>query len=98
MDGVVSHNGSHAYIGGAFRDLNAEWLCGYTMLLGKDIVFKIEVRAMMNGLFITWEKGFKRIEVKCDNTLWVELLLIGGGANSSLVELRLFHKLLHKKW
>ncbi|MBA0574872.1 hypothetical protein Golob_027615, partial [Gossypium lobatum] len=24
---------------------------------------------MVKGLFIAWEKGFKRIEVECDNAL-----------------------------
>ncbi|KAK5772131.1 hypothetical protein PVK06_048402 [Gossypium arboreum] len=93
-NGAVSHNGSHASIGGVFQDYNAEWLCGYMMLLGKDVVFKIEARAMVERLFIAWEKGFRRIEVECDNVLLVKLLLAGDDANSNLVELR--H--LHWKW
>ncbi|MBA0814285.1 hypothetical protein Gohar_020125 [Gossypium harknessii] len=56
------------------------------MSLGKESIFKVETRAMVEGLFIAWEKGFKRIEVECDNALVIELLLAGGGANSSLVE------------
>ncbi|MBA0576018.1 hypothetical protein Golob_000056, partial [Gossypium lobatum] len=45
-----------------------------------------------------WDKGFRKVEVKCDNALLVELLLFGGGASSSLVELRLLHQFLHRKW
>ncbi|MBA0831769.1 hypothetical protein Goarm_016207, partial [Gossypium armourianum] len=47
--------------------------------------------------FIAWEKGFKKVEVDCDNILLVELILSGGGANSSLVELRLLHQLLCRR-
>ncbi|MBA0581345.1 hypothetical protein Gorai_023526, partial [Gossypium raimondii] len=59
-----------------------------------DSVFKVEARAMVEGLFIAWGKGFKRIEVECDNALLIELLLATCGVNSSLVELRLLHQLL----
>ncbi|MBA0767775.1 hypothetical protein Gotri_016631 [Gossypium trilobum] len=38
------------------------------------------------------------VEVECDNALLVELILFGGGANSSLVELRLLHQLLRQRW
>ncbi|MBA0744241.1 hypothetical protein Gogos_006876 [Gossypium gossypioides] len=34
---------------------------------------------MLEGLFLTWDKGFREVEVECDNTLLVELLLYGGG-------------------
>ncbi|KAK5835116.1 hypothetical protein PVK06_010802 [Gossypium arboreum] len=67
------------------------------MSLGEKSVFKVEDRAMVEGLFIAWEKGFRRIEVECDNAHLIELLLAGGGAKSNLVELRLLHQLLHKK-
>ncbi|MBA0631396.1 hypothetical protein Godav_000274, partial [Gossypium davidsonii] len=53
---------------------------------------------MVEGLFIAWGKRFRRIEVKCDNALFVELLLAGGDGNSSLVELRLLHQLLCGRW
>ncbi|MBA0621502.1 hypothetical protein Godav_007116 [Gossypium davidsonii] len=34
---------------------------------------------MLEGLFLTWDKGFREVEAECDNTLLVELLLYGGG-------------------
>ncbi|MBA0830189.1 hypothetical protein Goarm_014733, partial [Gossypium armourianum] len=52
---------------------------------------------MLEGLFIAWEKWFRNVEVECDNALLVELILFGGGANSSLVELRLLHQLLRQR-
>lgn len=63
----------------------------------KESVFKFETRAMLEGLFIAWEKGFRKVEVECDNALLIELLLSGGGTNSILIELRLLYKLLCRR-
>ncbi|MBA0797550.1 hypothetical protein Gohar_008234, partial [Gossypium harknessii] len=53
---------------------------------------------MLEGLFLAWDKGFQKVEVECKNALLVELLLFGGGASSSLVELHLLHQALRRKW
>ncbi|MBA0806684.1 hypothetical protein Gohar_022547, partial [Gossypium harknessii] len=53
---------------------------------------------MLKILFLTWNKGFQKVEVECDNALLVELLLSGEGASGSLVELWLLHQVLHWKW
>ncbi|KAK5786994.1 hypothetical protein PVK06_041645 [Gossypium arboreum] len=90
-DGVVSSSSSIASIGGVFKDLDANWLCGYSLAFGKGFVFKVEARTILEGLFIAWEKGFRKIEVECDSALLVELLLTNWGASSSLVELHLLH-------
>lgn len=68
------------------------------MSFGHESVFKVETRAMLEGLFLAWDKGFWKVGVECDNALLVELLLPGGGASSSLVELQLLHQVLCRKW
>lgn len=52
----------------------------------------------MKGLFIVWDKYFRKVEVEFINVLLIELILTGEGVNSSLTELRLLHQLLHRKW
>ncbi|MBA0734830.1 hypothetical protein Gogos_018721 [Gossypium gossypioides] len=42
---------------------------------------------MLEGLCIAWEKGYKQLELECNNVFLVESSLEGGVANSSLVEL-----------
>ncbi|KAH1072752.1 hypothetical protein J1N35_025080 [Gossypium stocksii] len=51
-DGVVSLYVQHTSIGGVQRDSNANWLRGYAMSFGKESIFKVEIRAMLEGLFI----------------------------------------------
>ncbi|MBA0550050.1 hypothetical protein Golob_021030 [Gossypium lobatum] len=68
------------------------------MKLGKDSIFKIKARALLKGLLISWRKGFRQLEVGCDNALLVELILAGRAADSHLTEMRLIHHLLSRNW
>lgn len=68
------------------------------MSFGKETMFKIEGRAMLEGLTLVWDKRYRKIKIECDNALLIELCLFGGGAHSNLVELHLLHQLLPRKW
>ncbi|MBA0632510.1 hypothetical protein Godav_001236, partial [Gossypium davidsonii] len=74
------------------------WLCGYSMMIGKDTIFRIEARSILEGLRIAWEKEFRQLDLECDNALLVESLLDGGATNSKMVELRLIHQILCRSW
>ncbi|KAH1122155.1 hypothetical protein J1N35_005315 [Gossypium stocksii] len=89
MDGAVPSNNANASIGSVLSDSNARWLCGCTMLLGKELIFKIEARSVLEGLRIAWDKGFRRIKLECDNVLLVESLLAALYDNGCL---HIFHK------
>lgn len=97
-DAAVQTAGQTASIEGVLRDLDANRLRGYSMSLGNDSVFHIEARAILEGLYFTWDKGFRKVEVECDNVLLVGLLVPGRAVNSTLVELRLLQRLLCRKW
>lgn len=53
---------------------------------------------MLEGLMLTWDKGYKKVEVECDNLLLVELLQSGGGANTRIVEVCLIQQMLQRGW
>lgn len=89
LDGDVSIYG--ASIGGVLQDSNANWLLGYSLNFGIESVFKVEVRAMLEGLLIAWDKGFRKVEAECDDALLVDLNISSGGVNSSLAEMHLLH-------
>lgn len=52
-DGAVSRNGLFAGIGGVFRDADGKWLGDFLMQLKRSSIFKIEARALLEGLFIS---------------------------------------------
>lgn len=53
----------------------------------KKMVFCVEARAILEGLRIAWEKGYKQLEIECNNALLVEFLLAGSSTSSNLTEL-----------
>ncbi|MBA0818742.1 hypothetical protein Gohar_019516, partial [Gossypium harknessii] len=63
-----------------------------------DIDFKIEVKFVLEDLRLAWERGFRQVELECDNALLVETLLVGGATNSRMVELELIYGLLYRRW
>ncbi|MBA0809907.1 hypothetical protein Gohar_001934 [Gossypium harknessii] len=63
------------------------------MRIGKDSIFKIEIRAILEGLNLAWTFDFRQLELECDNTLVVKTILAGGAGTSMLSELRLISQL-----
>ncbi|MBA0641479.1 hypothetical protein Goklo_026021, partial [Gossypium klotzschianum] len=57
-DRVVSKNNSFVGIGRVFRGVDGKWLGGFLMKLRNDSIFKIEARALLEGLLISWRKGY----------------------------------------
>lgn len=83
--------------GGIIRDVAGMWLCGFTLSFGLAPIFQVEARAMY-GLWLAWDGGHRRVELECDNSLLVEIILAGGVAASGMVELWLLHDLMIHPW
>lgn len=45
--------------GGVFRDVDANWLCGFSMVVNMESIFQVEAQAIFEGLNIAWTKGFQ---------------------------------------
>lgn len=97
-DGAVSHNSPHVEVGGVFRDADTNWLWGFSMLLGIEEVFKVEARAILEGLHIAWAKGVRKLEVDSDNALLMETITKGEVIDSHLRELRSIHDMVNRDW
>ncbi|KAA3481205.1 putative (S)-N-methylcoclaurine 3'-hydroxylase isozyme 2 [Gossypium australe] len=81
-DGALPSYRSGASIGGMFRDADANWLCRFSLCIGKDTIFNIEARVVLQGLQIAWENKYRKLELEYDNTLLVESILAGGTTNN----------------
>ncbi|MBA0607968.1 hypothetical protein Godav_020224 [Gossypium davidsonii] len=40
-------------------------------------IFQVEAKAMLEGLKLAWERGFRKVEVETDNALLLEILRSG---------------------
>ncbi|KAK5795152.1 hypothetical protein PVK06_036410 [Gossypium arboreum] len=68
------------------------------MILGRDEVINKEARSMLEGLRLTWRKGYRQVELESDNALLVELTLPGKLIDSPLMEIRAIRTLLQRNW
>ncbi|MBA0587189.1 hypothetical protein Gorai_000323 [Gossypium raimondii] len=68
------------------------------MLIGEGTMFQVEAKAMLEGLHLAWNKGFRMLKLKCDNALLIRLTLAGGATNSRLKKLRPIHQMLIWNW
>lgn len=62
------------------------------------MVFRVKTRVILEGLHIAWEKGYRQLEIECDNVLLVESFFAGNTANNDVVELRLINEYLNRDW
>ncbi|MBA0815160.1 hypothetical protein Gohar_020925, partial [Gossypium harknessii] len=39
------------------------------MVTGMDEIFRIEARVIIEGMKLAWLKGYKQVEINCDNVM-----------------------------
>ncbi|MBA0605008.1 hypothetical protein Godav_017624 [Gossypium davidsonii] len=71
---------------------------GFAMRVSVSDIFQIEERAIYEGLFLAWQKGFRKVVIKSDNALLVDLIGNGYAADSNISEWRLIYDLCKKDW
>ncbi|KAH1046355.1 hypothetical protein J1N35_037139 [Gossypium stocksii] len=98
IDGSVSKNNTKVAIRGVARNSDGEWLMGFNMVTGMDEIFKIEARAIVEGMKLAWLKGFKQVEINCDNAMLIDTIRNGFTSISNIVEVRLIHEWYNKDW
>lgn len=53
---------------------------------------------MLEGLRLVWDKGFRKIELECDNSILVRDYPCRGAANCTMMELRLVYDMIIRAW
>ncbi|KAK5844589.1 hypothetical protein PVK06_000729 [Gossypium arboreum] len=64
VDGLVSMNRLKAIIARVMRGPSEGWLVGFRMITGMLDIFNIEAKAILEGLKLAWDKGFRKVEVE----------------------------------
>ncbi|MBA0684863.1 hypothetical protein Goari_026414, partial [Gossypium aridum] len=85
-------------VGGACRGSTGDWYFGFATTLGAFSVFQTEARALYEGLRLSWERGYRSVELASDNGVLMESITAGCAADSNLVEQRLLSQLLRRNW
>ncbi|MBA0565599.1 hypothetical protein Golob_010465, partial [Gossypium lobatum] len=77
---------SRAAIGGVLRGLNGSWMGDFDMVVGLLDIFRIEARALLEGLKFVWAKGYRKVEIESDNSLLITVIQNGLATNNNYSE------------
>ncbi|KAK4278747.1 hypothetical protein QN277_016549 [Acacia crassicarpa] len=66
VDGTVTSSQGKANCGGVVRDNRGLWISGFTQLLGNCEAYAAEEWALLLGLRLALEEGYKRVIVESD--------------------------------
>lgn len=75
VDGAVARSNRKAGCGGVIRGHWGEWLMGFSQPLGLAEVEVAEEWAILLGLRLAWDEGYKKVMVESNSKLLVEKLL-----------------------
>ncbi|MBA0638665.1 hypothetical protein Godav_021800 [Gossypium davidsonii] len=96
-DGAVARDSSYAAIGGVARDWVGDWTVGFNRFLGVCSLFEAEVLAILDGILILLNKGYKRITVMTDNLEVAQTLNDMDLEDSGITVLRRTLRILHSE-
>lgn len=97
-DGSFSSDGLSASIGGLRRDSKGHWLFGFKMKLFTSEILQIEAAAIVSGLKVAWNKGYRRVELECDNAHVVDIVHSGLAPLSKISDIQKIHVLCCREW
>lgn len=99
IDGSISRNRSRVTIGGVLRNPNGGCLVGFRMQIDITDILIIESKVVLEEMEFAWDRGFRRIEIECDNVVIIDGLRNGlAEAVSSIDEVQLIHELYIDEW
>ncbi|KAF7822494.1 ribonuclease H [Senna tora] len=73
-DGAVCRSSRRAACGGLIRDNFGNWIKGYAVNLGHASVLSAELWGIVHGLSITWDLGFRKVEIESDSSHAINLI------------------------
>ncbi|CAN1142156.1 Putative ribonuclease H protein At1g65750 [Linum perenne] len=98
-DGSLVHNPISAAAGGIIRDSDGRFVGAYAANLGVCSIMRAELRGIVEGMKLAWNKGIRKLSIQSDSKAAVETLSNRRspvGQHSSLVEQ--FFELSSRLW
>ncbi|CAN1157728.1 Putative ribonuclease H protein At1g65750 [Linum perenne] len=98
-DGSLVHNPNSAAAGGIIRDSDGRFVVAYAANLGVCSIMRAEIRGIVEGMKLAWNKGIRKLRIQSDSKAAVEMLVNRRnpvGQHSNLVEQ--FFELSSRPW
>ena len=74
IDGAAKGTPGEASSAGVFRNALSQWIRGFAFHVGIDFALTTELKAILTGLQIAWECGFKHLILKCDSLTAISMI------------------------
>ncbi|CAN1312660.1 Putative ribonuclease H protein At1g65750, partial [Linum perenne] len=98
-DGSVLQPSGKAAVGSLLRDEMGLCSAAYSLNLGICSITRAELRGMLFGLQLAWERGHRRVVAQLDSAVAVALLEAGGDiTHHHAAEVYQFRELLKRDW
>ncbi|MBA0726178.1 hypothetical protein Golax_002025 [Gossypium laxum] len=97
IDGAVARDSGYAATGGVARNQDGNWIVGFNLFLGMCSPFEAEVWAILDGILILLNKGYKRITIFTNNLEVAQILNDMNLEDSGITVLRRTLRILHSK-
>ncbi|CAN1126818.1 Putative ribonuclease H protein At1g65750 [Linum perenne] len=98
-DGSVLQPSGKAAAGGLIRDDMGRCSAAYSLNLGTCSITRAELRGMLFGLQLAWERGHRRVIAQLDSAVAVDLLKASGEiTHHHAAEVYQFRELLSRDW
>ncbi|XVF33779.1 hypothetical protein REPUB_Repub18cG0000300 [Reevesia pubescens] len=99
VDGSARGKPGLVVAGGVLRDENGVWSLGFTNRLGIANILTAELWAIYQGLSLSWDKGYRKVELETDSMVAVQKIKANG--NNGDPNVNLIHSikyLLQRDW
>ncbi|KAF7811665.1 peroxidase 65-like [Senna tora] len=77
VDGSYFKSTRDAACGGIARDTSGNFLFSFCHRIGCCEIIRAELRGIVDGLEMLWEKGFRKVTIECDSEVALELVSNG---------------------
>ncbi|KAF7800755.1 Ribonuclease H protein [Senna tora] len=77
VDGSYFKSTRDAACGGVARDTSGNFLFSFCHRIGCCEIIRAELRGIVDGLEMLWEKGFRKVTIECDSEVALELVSNG---------------------
>jgi ribonuclease HI len=99
VDGSSLGNPGPSGAGGVVRDESGIWCFGFIAYVGVSEILKAELLALLFGLRLCWERGVRRLVVRSDSQLALQLVKHGCGPfHASRAVVTLIKEVLDRDW
>ncbi|CAN1346572.1 Putative ribonuclease H protein At1g65750, partial [Linum perenne] len=98
-DGSLYSNPTRAAAGGIIRDDNGRFVSAFAANLGTHSIMRVELRGIVEGTQLAWDKGIRKLRIQSDSRVAVELLSNPSEGNNQHANLiQQFHELSSRDW